>query len=101
MYRDVEAITAARVERLRAEVGILRAQDTPPRLTELRSELRRNRRDIVRARRALVWLRHPVLRLVPRSIVEIVCSAGIAYAAILSAGLGTLIVYTLVLPLLG
>lgn len=101
MYRDVQTVAELRVQRLRAEVALLRSQDRPASIVALRTRLRKNRRELARARRALAWLRHPVLRLLPRSSVEVMCSAGIAYAAILSAGLGTLIVCTLLLPFLG
>ena len=101
MYRDVQTIAESRVLRLRAEVSLLRQAPVSSSVVELRARLRRNRRDVARARRAVAWLKHPVLRLLPRSIVEVICSAGIAYCAILSAGLGTLIFCTLLLPLLG
>jgi hypothetical protein len=99
MYRDMETAVEARVQRLRGQITFLRSRGIPADTTDLLLRLRKNRREVARARRAITWLKHPLLRLMPRSIVEVMCSAGITYAAVLVAGLGTLIVCTLFLPL--
>jgi len=96
MYRDETTVVRARVHHLRAQVATLRTRPEACEVLELRARLEKNRRDIARARRALWRLRHPVLRLLPRSIVEVVFSAGVAYAVLLTAGLGALIFCTLI-----
>jgi len=95
MYRDESLVAHERMHRLRAEVARLRSRPLPPDARKLRAQLRRRRRELVRARRALARLRHPVLRLLPRSMTELVLSAGLAYTLLLVA----LVIGALAVPL--
>jgi hypothetical protein len=95
IYRDEALVAEQRVQRLRAEVAVLRSRPETRESRQLRADLRRSRRELARARRRIAWLRHPVLSLLPASIVEAVVALGLAYAMLLTA----LIIGALAVPL--
>ena len=98
MYRDDAYAAEERVNRLRCQVATLRARAQTPENRALCDRLRRHRRDIARARRCAVRLRHPLLRLLPQSLSEVAVSAGLAYAMLLTLGFVALVVSGLVGP---
>jgi len=98
MYRDEAYAAQERVDRLRCQLATLRARAQGPAQRALCDRLRRHRRDIARARRRAVRLRHPILRLLPQSLAEVAVSAGLAYAMLLTLGFVALVVSGLVGP---
>ncbi len=98
MYRDEATVAQERVERLRCQIATLRARRKSPENRALCDRLRRHRREIARARRCAVRLRHPLLRLLPQSLAELGVSAGLAYAMLLTLGFVALVVTGLVGP---
>jgi hypothetical protein len=98
MYRDESYVAQERVNRLRCQVATLRARTPSPDDRALCDKLRRHRREIARARRCAVRLRHPILRLRPQSLAEVAVSAGLAYAMLLTLGFVALVVSGLVGP---
>lgn len=98
MYRDESYAAEERVNRLRGQIATLRARAKSPESRALCNRLRRHHREIARARRCAVRLRHPILRLLPQSLAEVAVSAGLAYAMLLTLGFVALVVSGLVCP---
>lgn len=98
MYRDEAYAAEERVNRLRCQIATLQARAKSPESRALCKRLRRHQRDIARARRCAVRLRHPILRLLPQSLAEVAVSAGLAYAMLLTLGFVALVVSGLIGP---
>ena len=98
-YRDDAAAALERLGRARAQVAIARARPVDPDV----EALRRQRGEIARARRSVRRLRHPIWRLLPASLSELVITAGYAVAVFLfglwvGSPIGELIVAARTLP---
>jgi len=98
MYRDEAYAAKERVDRLRCQIATLRERARSPENRALCDRLRRHRRDIARARRCAIRLRHPLLRLLPQSLAEVAVSAGLAYAMLLTLGFVALVLSGLIGP---
>jgi hypothetical protein len=98
-YRDTHAAIAWRVGALRAEVTSLRARPETQRAVELQAEVRRRRGKLASFRRRAALLRHPFLRLVPRSFTELLAAGVLAYVA-MTATLGLTFIVMVVSRLL-